>query len=83
MLQTLLATLRTLPRDARDTLFLLGVIGWIIAPQFDHLPLWCSAMVALVLLWRTRLALRGLLLPSRWWLLALLALATGATLYTH
>ncbi|MBK7006673.1 MAG: DUF3488 domain-containing transglutaminase family protein [Burkholderiales bacterium] len=83
MLQTLLATLRTLPRDARDTLFLLGVIGWIIAPQFDHLPLWCSAMVALVLLWRARLALRGLLLPSRWWLLALLALATGATLYTH
>ena len=79
----MLQTLRNLPRDARDTLFLLGVIAWIVAPQLDHLPLWCSAMVGLILVWRAHLALQGNALPSRWWLLGLLALATGATLYTH
>ena len=50
--------LKHLPRDARDTLFLLLVIAWIILPQVDHLPLWCSSMAALVLLWRGRIALR-------------------------
>ena len=35
-----------LPRESRDTLFLLAVIAWIIAPQTAHLPLWCSAMAA-------------------------------------
>ena len=39
-------TLAQLPRDARDTLFLLGVIAWVLLPQFSHLPLWCSALVA-------------------------------------
>ena len=31
-------TLAALPRDARDTLFLLAVIAWVIAPQTDVLP---------------------------------------------
>lgn len=79
----MLHTLRNLPRDARDTLFLLGVIAWIIAPQVSHLPLWCSALAGLILLWRAHLALQGQVLPSRWWLLALLLLATFGTLYSH
>ena len=75
--------LKHLPRDARDTLFLLLVIAWIILPQVDHLPLWCSSMAALVLLWRGRIALRGQGLPSRWWLLLLLLLAAAATWSSH
>ena len=31
----MLASLRALPRDTRDTLFLLVVIAWIMLPQFD------------------------------------------------
>jgi transglutaminase-like putative cysteine protease len=79
----MLDRLKTLPREARDTLFLLVVIAWIIAPQVGNLPIWCSAMAALVLLWRGFVALRNLALPSRWLRLGLLALAIGATLYTY
>jgi protein-glutamine gamma-glutamyltransferase len=82
MLSTL-DKLRHLPRDARDTLFLLGVIAWVIFPQVEHLPLWCSALAAIVLVWRGRLAWLGKPLPSKWWLVGLLALTIGATLFTH
>ncbi|MCY7308937.1 MAG: DUF3488 and transglutaminase-like domain-containing protein [Rhodoferax sp.] len=75
--------LRHLPREARDTLFLLLVIAWVIAPQTSHLPLWCSLLALCVLLWRGTLAWKGLALPSRWWLLALLVLTVGATLFSH
>jgi hypothetical protein len=75
--------LHNLPRDARDTLFLLAVIAWIIAPQVPHLPVWCSAMAAVILLWRGMIAVRGQALPSRWWLMALLLLATAGTFYTY
>jgi hypothetical protein len=34
-----------LPRDARDTLFQLGVIGWTLLPHLPHLALWCTPMV--------------------------------------
>jgi transglutaminase-like putative cysteine protease len=75
--------LKHLPRETRDTLFLLLVIAWTVAPQTANLPVWCIAMTAMVLLWRGRIALMGTALPSRWWLMGLLALATGATLFTH
>jgi len=81
--ETTMQRLRHLPREARDTLFLLFVIAWVIAPQTSHLPLWCSLLALCVLLWRGTLAWKGLALPSRWWLLALLVLTVGATLYTH
>ena len=79
----MLQALKNLPREARDTLFLLAVIACVIAPQVGNLPLWCSAMAACLLLWRSYLAARSLALPSRWWLSGLLLLATGATFYTH
>ncbi len=44
-----------LPRDARDVLFLLAVIGWTLAPHFAHLPLWCPLLTVVVILWRARL----------------------------
>ena len=37
---------RRLPRDARDTLFLLAVIGWTVLPHVGHLPAWCSGSLA-------------------------------------
>ncbi len=79
----LLHRLAHLPRDTRDTLFLLAVIAWVILPQTGHLPLWCSAMSALALLWRGGIALQGRPLPSRWWLLLLLLLACSATYLSH
>ncbi|MES2363787.1 MAG: DUF3488 and transglutaminase-like domain-containing protein [Pseudomonadota bacterium] len=77
------ALLRTLPRDSRDTLFLLLVIAWVLLPQTPHLPLWCSALAGTVLIWRGWLALGARSLPGKWWLLGLLGLTIAATLFTH
>ena len=79
----MLQRLTHLPREARDTLFLLAVIAWVILPQVENLPLWCSAMAAGVLLWRARMAWLGSPLPSRWWLLGLLVLASAATWWSY
>lgn len=79
----MLNRLKALPRDARDTLFLLAVIAWVILPQAGKLPLWCGTLAALVLLWRGWLAVTARPLPGKWWLLGLLALTLGVTLYTH
>jgi len=77
------ARLSNLPRDSRDTLFLLMVIGWVILPQVGNLPLWCSLLAGGVLWWRGWLAWTARPLPSRWWLATLLVLTMGATLLTH
>ena len=79
----MLQRLSSLPRETRDTLFLLIVIAWVILPQVSNLPVWCSAMSAALLVWRGTIALRGQPLPSRWWLMLLLIIATGATYYSH
>ena len=76
----LLHRINTLPRETRDTLFLLAVIAWTVAPQVENLPLWCSLMTAALLLWRGAITVRAQPLPSRWWLVGLLALAIAATL---
>jgi len=73
---------RHLPRDARDTLFLLAVIAWTVLPHLSHLPLWCGLLTAVVLLWRAHLALNNAALPGRWVLVAVLALAAGLTLWS-
>ena len=83
MLSKLGALLHNLPRDSRDTLFLLLVIAWVLLPQTPHLPLWCSALAGAVLIWRAYLAFNNQALPGRWWLLGLLAITVGATLLTH
>ena len=71
-----------LPREARDTLFLLGVIAWTVLPHLPHLPLWCVALTGVMLAWRTQLALANAPLPSKWWLVALLIVSAGLTLWT-
>lgn len=80
---TLRQTLASLPRDARDTLFLLFVIVWVIAPQISNLPIWTSLLASGVLLWRGWLAWKGRPLPGRWTVAALLAVAVAGTLFTH
>jgi len=74
-----LQTVRHLPRDARDTLFQLAVIGWTVLPHASHLPLWCGGLAALILAWRARLALGNAALPRRWVVAAVLALAMALT----
>jgi len=78
-----LQRLQALPRETRDTLFLLAVIGWVVLPQVGNLPWWCSALAGGVLLWRGWLALAGRPLPRARWVLAVLVLAVAATLATH
>ncbi|MBC7216196.1 MAG: DUF3488 domain-containing transglutaminase family protein [Burkholderiaceae bacterium] len=74
--------LSRLPREARDTLFLLGVVGWIIVPLIPHVPPWASAFAAALLLARAVLAWQGRPLPGRWVLGGLLALAVAGTALT-
>ena len=83
MLKQLFSRLGNLPRDSRDTLFLLLVIVWVLLPQTASLPVWCSALAGAVLLWRGWLALHLKALPGKWWLLGILAITVAATLFTY
>ncbi|HEX4232880.1 MAG TPA: DUF3488 and transglutaminase-like domain-containing protein [Caldimonas sp.] len=74
---------KRLPREARDTLFLLAVIAWTVLPHATHLPAWSLALTALVLLWRGRLALVNAALPGRWVLVAVLIAAIGLTFWSY
>ena len=80
---TLRQTLHALPRDARDTLFLLVVIAWVIAPQVNVLPAWASLLAAGLMLWRGWLAWTLRPLPRAWLLRILLVLAVAGTVLTH
>ena len=66
-----------LPREARDTLFLLAVVACCVAPLAAYLPLWTSALAAALLAWRGWLAVGARALPGRWMIGALLAAATS------
>lgn len=72
-----------LPRETRDTLFLLVVIGWTVLPHLWHLPPWCAVLTGIVLLWRARLALIGAALPGRWLLIGVLMMAAGLTFWSY
>jgi transglutaminase-like putative cysteine protease len=72
-----------LPRDARDTLFLLIVIALIVLPQAENLPWWCTAITAMVLVYRGTLAIEARPLPGKWARVGLLTLTLAATYATH
>ena len=74
---------RQWPRELRDTLFLLAVIGWTTLPHAAHLPLWCSLLTAGVLVWRAGLALAGAALPPRWQVVLVLLVAVSLTSWTE
>ncbi len=66
-------------REARDTLFMLVLIGWTITPHLFHLPPWVTGLAGVVLGWRGWLAWRQAPLPGRVAVLGLLALAAALT----
>jgi transglutaminase-like putative cysteine protease len=74
---------RQWPRETRDTLFVLAVIGWTILPHLPHLPLWCGLLAGAILVWRGALALTQRRLPNRWVLAAVLGLAAGLTWWSQ
>jgi transglutaminase-like putative cysteine protease len=74
---------RQWPRETRDVLFLLAVVAWITAPHFAHVPLWCSTLTCVVLIWRAQLALVQGKLPARWMVVGVLVLAVALTAYTQ
>ena len=80
---TLRARIAALPRDTRDTLFLLAVVAWVTLPHVRQLPWWVSLMVGTILAWRATLAVQGQPLPGRAWLVGLLAATVFATWATH
>lgn len=70
-------------REARDTLFLLAVIGWTLLPHAAHVPVWCSGLAAAILGWRAWLAVGNRPLPGRWVLVALLLAAGALTFWSE
>jgi len=70
----MLRWLANLPRDTRDTLFLLAVLALTVLPQTFNLPVWCISMTFAVLLWRAWLAIKARPLPNKWWRMGLIAL---------
>ena len=66
-------------REARDTLFMVLLIGWTIAPHLFNLPLWVAGLTGVVLAWRGWLAWRQKPLPGRAAVLGLLGLAAVLT----
>jgi len=72
-----------MPREARDTLFLLAVVGGVVLLQAEYIPVWCTLLTAAVLAWRAYLAWRSRPLPAGMFRFGLLALALGATWFTH
>ncbi len=66
-------------REARDTLFMVLLIGWTIAPHLFNLPAWVAGLTGMVLAWRGWLAWRQKPLPGRVVVLGLLGLAAVLT----
>ena len=73
----------SLPRETRDTFFLLAVIGWTVLPHLLHLPLWCAMLTVGVLVWRAKLAWVGGTLPNRWVIASALVVVLGLTLWSY
>jgi transglutaminase-like putative cysteine protease len=75
--------LSLISRDNRDTLFLLAVVTWTLAPHALRLPAWAVAFGALALFWRGWLAWTEGTLPNRFWLTLVLVAALALTFVSH
>ena len=78
-----MSRMAALPRESRDTLFLLATLAWTLLPQCTQVPLWCAVLAYAALGWRAWLAWHGLALPSRHLLLLALVGASAGTLISH
>ena len=76
-------TWASLPRESRDTLFLLATLAWTLLPQLAQVPPWCAALAYAALGWRAWLAWTAGPLPSRWLLVLALLGAAAGTLVSH
>ena len=83
VLRARLGAWRQWPRETRDTLFQLVLIGWTVLPHLLHLAPWCGALTVVVLLWRAQLALTSGPLPSRWKVALVLAAAVALTAWSE
>jgi len=70
-------------RERRDTLVLLLAVALVVAPHFDHLPWWATAVTALLLAWRFWLTLAQRPMPGRVIMLPLLLAAAAAVYAQH
>lgn len=70
-------------RETRDTLWLLGILAFVMMPHAWHLPWWSIAGVAAALLWRAKVAIQEQSLPPRRWLIYLLIALLGMTWLTY
>ena len=57
--------LRKMPREQRDTFFILVTLLFILIPHFFYLPVWASAIAVLTLTWRAILARFNMPLPGK------------------
>jgi protein-glutamine gamma-glutamyltransferase len=62
-------------REVRDTLWLLATMAWVMSPHVVDLPVWCSASIAALIVWRGWLTWTGRRLPNRWIPIALTCIA--------
>jgi hypothetical protein len=72
--------MKSLTREARDTLFLLAVLAWTLLPQLGRVPTWCAAFALIALAWRGLLAWRGARLPPAWMRVLLLIMLVALAL---
>jgi transglutaminase-like putative cysteine protease len=62
-------------RDVRETLWLLLAMAWILSPHLAALPVWSSAAIGALMLWRAWITWNGHRLPNRWIPIALTCVA--------
>lgn len=73
-----------IPRDQRDTLFILAVLTFILIPHFFYLPIWAIALTLVTVLWRAWIS-KDLArkLPGKTVRFLLLCVYVGLTLITY
>lgn len=72
-----------LPREARETLLMLGFVLAAVAPLLANVPAWCTGMVMLTLFYRGWSAATLRPLPPRPVLIALLIIGLALTAWSH
>lgn len=73
---------QNLPRDARDTTFILGVVAWTILPHATNLPAWLMVLPVMLLAWRLQIVLTQGQLPKRRVVLGILLLSVALSFWS-
>jgi len=70
-------------RERRDVLVLLAAVALVVAPHFDHLAWWATAILVLLWFWRVWLTVTQRPAPGRFAMLPLLAAVATAVWLQH